>query len=853
LAEQEPEHGAASPLTWLLEEEAAGDRQLEHAVFLSYTLDLAFFEAVALGLVRSLGARVTVVGDAWMSSPDPRAVRQAGRAYLAGLADMPGAFHPKLVVLAGERRCLVAIGSGNTTLAGWQNNAELWTVFRGTPEGAPAAIRAVAGWLRVLPGQVPLSRGVVEALRSAAARLESFPETDGPQVLGNLERPLLQLLPLGPVDELRVSAPFHDPGTAALTALVGRLRPKLLTVALQPGRTMVDGPALARLIDRTGGRLVSDAEHRYRHGKLIEWTTGVTTFAVTGSANLSSAALRGTPGTGGNCELVVLSTVARSLMPQGRTVPAAEAEREGFSLPERTQNLRLLGATLVDGGLLVELARGVMSVGWLEFSDVGEPPSAWRRLKEVLPGLLEVRIPGQYAPGSRVRLASSDDSGAVITSQIVLVADLDSAARPVEVHGSRRQLTVEELLGEPELVGRFMADLATLRVALAQQRTSTAPAGLPDAGPMRWQAELDSGTNVVGLPLIRFALGRPAADRSADDTWTEDLDVDESNAGLEDDTAEQTVMEDEARSEQVEQTLREEQLRKLRRWGGQLAAQAEGVGTIDRLLPARMLLTIIAMGAWESDDSAWCPLVADVLVALGREESPPAEGEGPLGSIAAVGLTLLRMHTPRYDRGSEAALRYLNVTRAVEHLLPATDRGLVAEYTAMLEQRFGSAVEPDAVWDLASEVVQDDPIADAIRGLEEQGKQVHADHPSVLHVMGDPRNPAFAALEAIAAAQEVTLSAWARNSAGRWALLVWRDPDLYRIELDRGVVLWRHYRCNRRITPRALVHARDFELADRVRRPAMMRPIPEAVELMRGLGVELVHGIACPLEDSGRD
>jgi len=113
LIEHEPEQGVPSPLTWLLQEEAAGDRQLEHAVFLSYTLDLAFFEAVALGLVRSLGARVTVVGDARTSSPDLRAVRQAGRAYLAGLAAMPGAFHPKLVVLAGKRRCLVAIGSGN--------------------------------------------------------------------------------------------------------------------------------------------------------------------------------------------------------------------------------------------------------------------------------------------------------------------------------------------------------------------------------------------------------------------------------------------------------------------------------------------------------------------------------------------------------------------------------------------------------------------------------------------------------------------------------------------------------------------------------------------------------------------
>jgi hypothetical protein len=154
-----------------------------------------------------------------------------------------------------------------------------------------------------------------------------------------------------------------------------------------------------------------------------------------------------------------------------------------------------------------------------------------------------------------------------------------------------------------------------------------------------------------------------------------------------------------------------------------------------------MLLTIIAMGAWENDDCAWYPLVADVLVALGREESPPAEAEDPLGSIADVGLTLLRVHTPRYDRGSEAALRYRHATSTVEHLLPAADRGLIAEYTTMLEKRFGGVVDPDAVWELASEVVQNDSIADAIRGLEEQRRQVHADHPSVLHVTGGSAQP----------------------------------------------------------------------------------------------------------------
>jgi hypothetical protein len=119
---------------------------------------------------------------------------------------------------------------------------------------------------------------------------------------------------------------------------------------------------------------------------------------------------------------------------------------------------------------------------------------------------------------------------------------------------------------------------------------------------------------------------------------------------------------------------------------------------------------------------------------------------------------------------------------------------------------------------LAAELVQNDPIADAIHALEEHGTQVHADHPAVLHVGGEARSPAFAALEAIAAAQETTLAAWAGTGSGRWTLLLWRNPDHYRVDAAAEGVLWRHYRCNRRITPRALLQAHEFDLADRIRR-----------------------------------
>jgi hypothetical protein len=50
---------------------------------------------------------------------------------------------------------------------------------------------------------------------------------------------------------------------------------------------------------------------------------------------------------------------------------------------------------------------------------------------------------------------------------------------------------------------------------------------------------------------------------------------------------------------------------------------------------------------------------------------------------------------------------------------PAAEPDLIGEYTQGLAARSGSAVEVEAVWMLAAELVQNDPIADAIHALEE--------------------------------------------------------------------------------------------------------------------------------------
>jgi hypothetical protein len=96
----------------------------------------------------------------------------------------------------------------------------------------------------------------------------------------------------------------------------------------------------------------------------------------------------------------------------------------------------------------------------------------------------------------------------------------------------------------------------------------------------------------------------------------------------------------------------------------------------------------------------------------------------------------------------------------------------------------------------------------------------------------------LAALEAVAAAQEAGLvGAWATAASGKWALCLWRKPDLITVESTGRMPLWRHYRLTGLITPSVLAMQRSFEGATSVRHGPLLKPFQEATDLLNLLGL----------------
>src|SRR5262249_30636644 len=129
---------------------------------------------------------------------------------------------------------------------------------------------------------------------------------DGSRFIGADERSILDQFADGVdgrVDELHAMAPFYDRDARALKALLDRFRPARLQLYIGP-RTSVDGPALAAVVSSFDGQvsLLEIDPPEFVHAKLIGIVTGEHGRVLTGSANLSQAAMLGTRESWANVE-----------------------------------------------------------------------------------------------------------------------------------------------------------------------------------------------------------------------------------------------------------------------------------------------------------------------------------------------------------------------------------------------------------------------------------------------------------------------------------------------------------------------------------------------------------------------
>ncbi|GAA3632891.1 hypothetical protein [Microlunatus ginsengisoli] len=878
LAVTGPQHVIA-PLAHVAAEEAQRDRQATDALFLTFNVDLAYLETRLLGLCRAAGAAVTVIADADAWSPDVRSVRFAGRHYHAGLVATTHAFHPKLTLIAGPERAVAIVGSGNLTLGGWQYNAELATVLLANRTSAPRAmadLRDLLGSLSAVARLDPLSE---QALSRCSRHLDELLHAadvidTGHRLAASWGGRLIDQLPVGPVDELLLSAPFHDPAAGAVRAVLGRLQPRTVWLAVQPGWTAFEPASIASVLDAYNSatdadvRVVRDEEDpaggRYRHGKLIEWTSGGSRRALTGSPNLSVAALLRTAGAQGNFELAVVGPVAGSLFPPGVPVNLREilgrvVQSEGASTDLGTP---IITAVIDrDGGVTIHLARVRWSVE-IEMSHLTDQPDRWHVVGGVVAGSETADIDLDAAGGSRIRLAWTNVDGVRGWSAVQFITDRRAALTrlgPSERRSRTQRSLPSDLWGDdPSFLSAVMGDLSAIASELAARRSGAALASRSGSAqdehvvgsnddhhlePWLW---IQSETLArLGPGLASYALALPSL--GAIDSWVPewiDTVVPDDVPGLDEDTADnlaETISDGPAdATDPIDQRSDDEYLRTRRRTWCQNAARVAPTLPVElRLFVLRVTLRFWQAGNWQDDDLQPLRLVADLVRGL-TPEDVPRQLAARVGSLSAVAVALVRGSV---DLGAynERTLLYNELARSAGRLLADAEPDVTALYLDTLVPGTKIDYWLGEIDDCRDAALSDDPFGD-VDDILALDYTVARPGVRMLQLEGNLTNPAQRALEVIGQVEDRTgVAVWASNPKGDWALVVWRKPDLVTVSRTGSTrIRWRHQRLTGIVGPASL--ARQTRLGDSqsiydiVTRPKFWRT-DDAAAVLESVGI----------------
>jgi hypothetical protein len=326
-----------------------GDHKYDSALITTFGFDADFFESYCLDDLRAFAGNgnITILldertYDELLARPPQDRPEKANLRYLLHPIQVPGAFHPKVILCTSARRGLLLVGSANFTRQGLTSNAELVGAFEFELEKneifRPLFGRALAFFMSLaerFPSESLQSNLDATMKGSIWLRDDERGDLDslGMDFLDNLEDSLWDQVVLrldGAVERVHVVSRFFDYEPHLLDRVARDLKPREIVIYTQNQVTTLserwlDHPSVRS--GRTVIRLCSYRDEDYQqplHAKALAFEQAKGTVLAYGSANFTSAALL-SRGSERNVEVLLVT----KQLPTNKVKPDALFDPEG--------------------------------------------------------------------------------------------------------------------------------------------------------------------------------------------------------------------------------------------------------------------------------------------------------------------------------------------------------------------------------------------------------------------------------------------------------------------------------------------------------------------------------------------
>ncbi|MEZ4711085.1 MAG: hypothetical protein R3A44_28060 [Caldilineaceae bacterium] len=303
-----------------------------HALFMTYNLDLPFFERTLWRQLRASCRNKIVLADGmrYLAACEDWArdgsVRHLNQLYIGdGIFGVQSA-HAKLILLVNPKAGRLLVGSGNLGMSGFASGGEAFSQYEYSDESPEhlGAFSSVAEMLRLMIARNYVTHFAakrIERVMDETPWLFISPADGNSPVRHNLSKTFINQLTdiIGErqVEELWLHAPFHDERGVALERMLQTFRPKSVYLLIQSGMTMINLDALARIQESYPGALKIMTIRRkldvnpFIHAKFYLFKLQEQAVILHGSPNISQVALLQSPPQG-NIELANLLIGERS-------------------------------------------------------------------------------------------------------------------------------------------------------------------------------------------------------------------------------------------------------------------------------------------------------------------------------------------------------------------------------------------------------------------------------------------------------------------------------------------------------------------------------------------------------------
>lgn len=300
---------------------------ITHVFILTYNIDFIFLQTVLVPALRRCGhPSLTIYADAHQAmnsfSEQMDWIDGAGVRYRVIPVDLGNhfSFHPKAVLLSGEKNGRLLVGSGNLTHGGWVENAEIWIQYDSEEEGC-GPFYQIRDYINKITSYVPNSKRLSHELLDAfSPDLHKWikPTSEGEiTIFGrfnddySLYSKISDVLIGKEIDKLIICSPYFDENGSMVLNLKKHLNIRNVDVLFDAnGHTLTKKAAENLKKNGINTKPIkferSEGHGAFVHAKFYGFITKNEVYVFSGSANCSIAAMGIDAAGRGNAELLNL-------------------------------------------------------------------------------------------------------------------------------------------------------------------------------------------------------------------------------------------------------------------------------------------------------------------------------------------------------------------------------------------------------------------------------------------------------------------------------------------------------------------------------------------------------------------